>query len=209
MMIPILGLSVVTLAYTLERGVFWYKFLDRKNQLAYQVLEAARRDLREAAAIAEQAQDFPIGRFLLAPLKLHNPTPETFHLAIQTAADQELAAMQMGDRILETVTGLSPLLGLLGMATGLIFAFSHLSLGGAELKGDFTKINAGIWAALITMTTSMLLAIAAFVISRSMVALVARQKTYFARVGSELELIYRQGWEQSSTYAKRTLFEIP
>jgi hypothetical protein len=42
-----------------------------------------------------------------------------------------------------------------------------------------------------------------------MVALVARQKTYFAQVGSELELIYRQGWEQSSTYAKRTLFEIP
>ncbi|MGB7443373.1 MAG: MotA/TolQ/ExbB proton channel family protein, partial [Coleofasciculaceae cyanobacterium] len=67
---PLLGLSVLTISCTLERAWFWFRLLSQEDRIVHDVLEAARYDLREAAAIAEQAKILPIGRFLFAPLKL-------------------------------------------------------------------------------------------------------------------------------------------
>ena len=66
-MIPLLGLSAATLACALERGWFWYRLLSQEDRIVHDVLEAAQYDLKKAAAIAQQVQDLPIGRFLLAP----------------------------------------------------------------------------------------------------------------------------------------------
>ena len=50
-----------------------------------------------AAAIANQHKDIPMGRFLLAPLRLRNASPETFRLAMETSADKEFIKMRRGD----------------------------------------------------------------------------------------------------------------
>jgi biopolymer transport protein ExbB len=110
-MVPIIGLSIATIACALERGLFWFQFLSQEDRIVHDVLEAARVDLDKAAAIASQAQSLPIGRFLLAPLKLKKPTPETFRLALEAAGDKEFAKMRKGDKLLESVVGIAPLLG--------------------------------------------------------------------------------------------------
>ncbi|NJP10268.1 MAG: MotA/TolQ/ExbB proton channel family protein [Leptolyngbyaceae cyanobacterium RU_5_1] len=196
-MIPIVGLSVVTLACAMERGVFWYQLLRRENRVVHDVLEAARYDLREAAAIAENAQDLAIGRFLLAPLRLTSPTPETFHLAMESVADQEFATMRKGDRLLESVVGLAPLLGLLGTVIGLITTFGNLNIGAGK-AADTSKAAAGIGEALTATAGGMLVAIVALAVFRILVSLQAQQVDYFSKVGSELELIYRQVWYEPS-----------
>src|SRR6476646_4071007 len=104
---PLLGLSIVTFACALERGWFWLQLLSKEDRIVHDVLEAARHDLREAAVIAEQAHILAIGRFLVAPLRLRNPSPETFHLAMEAAADKEFIQMRKGDKLLETVIALS------------------------------------------------------------------------------------------------------
>ncbi len=77
-MIPMAALSVTTVSCALERGWFWFQLLRSEDRVAHEVLEAAKYSLDEARSIAEQAQSMPIGRFLLAPLKLNQPTPKPF-----------------------------------------------------------------------------------------------------------------------------------
>lgn len=206
-MIPLVGLSVATISCGLERAWFWYQFLSQESRVVHDVLDAARYDLDKAAAIAEQAQDLPIGRFLLAPLKLTNPSPETFRLAMEAAGDREFAQMRKGDKLLETVVAVAPLLGLLGTVTGLIVTFANLNVGGGGTAGQATKAAAGIGEALITTAAGMIVAIIALGIFRVLVSLQAQQMDYFSDVGSELELIYRQVWYEPSLLEERDMVE--
>jgi biopolymer transport protein ExbB len=199
-MIPIVGLSVATFACAFERGWFWFQLLMQEDRIVHDVLDAARVDLDKAAAIASQAQALPIGRYLLAPLKLKNPTPETFHLALEASGDKEFVRMHKGDKLLESVVGIAPLLGLLGTVTGLIVTFNNLNIGGGGASESATKAAAGIGEALITTASGMVVAIIALSFFRIFVTLQSQQIDYFSEVGSELELIYRQVWYEPSTY---------
>lgn len=192
-MIPIVGLSVLTIATAIERSWFWYRLLSQEDKIVRDVLESAHYDLEKAAAIARQADGIPIGRFLLAPLRLKQPTPETFRLALETAADKEFMEMHRGNKLLESTIGIAPLLGLLGTVTGLMLTFGNLNIGGNG-SGDVTKAAAGIGEALTATAGGMLIAIVALTIFRILAALQAKQMDYFLIVGSELELIYRQVW---------------
>lgn len=193
-MIPIVGLSVFTIATALERAWFWFRLMTHEHQVVNDVLYAAHQDLDTAAAIAAQAHLLPIGRFLLAPLKLKQPSPETFHLALEAAADKEFAQMRKGDKLLETVVALAPLLGLLGTVTGLIGTFNNLNIGSGGTSEQSTAAAAGIGEALITTAAGMIVAILALSIFQVMVTLQAQQMDYFSEVGTDLELIYRQIW---------------
>ena len=101
--------------------------------------------------------------------------------------------MRKGDKMLETIIAVAPLLGLLGTVTGLIGTFNNLNVGGGG-GADATKAAAGIGEALLTTAAGMMVAIIALLIFRTLVTLQARQIDYFTEVGSELELIYRQIW---------------
>ena len=195
---PLLGLSVATIACTIERGWFWFQFLRQEDRIAHDVLEAARIDLSKATLIASQAQWLPIGRYLLAPLRLCQPTPETFRLALEAAGDKEFIKMRNGDKLLESVVGIAPLLGLLGTVTGLITTFNNLNIGGGGASDGATKAAAGIGEALIATATGMIVAITALACFRIFVTLQAQQVDYFSEVGTELELIYRQVWYEPS-----------
>jgi len=199
-MVPILGCSVLTIATALERSWFWTRLMQREGQVVNEVLDAARRDLTEAAAIAAQADDTPVGRFLLAPLRLKNPSPETFRLALENAGDKEFVHMRRGDKILETVVAVAPLLGLLGTVTGLIATFSNLNIGGGG-NTDTSQAAAGIGEALITTAAGMVVAILALLVFRVLVSLQAQQMDYFSEAGNELELIYRQYWYEPALSA--------
>ncbi|MBW4443961.1 MAG: MotA/TolQ/ExbB proton channel family protein [Plectolyngbya sp. WJT66-NPBG17] len=193
-MIPLVGLSIATFACAFERSTFWIPLLRTEAKLSHDVLEAAKYSLVDARTIAERTNS-PIARFLLAPLKLKQPTPETFRLALETAGDEEFVKMRKGDKLLESVIAIAPLLGLLGTVTGLMMTFANLNIGGgASSAAATTKAAAGIGEALTTTAGGMVVAIIALCIFRVSVTLQAKQMDYFSKVGSELELIYRQYW---------------
>ncbi len=199
-MVPIAALSVLTLTCALERTWFWWHTLQGERRLVDQILQASQDDLEQAKTIAQSAQRLPIGRFVLAALRLKQPTPETFQLAMVAAGDREFIEMRKCDKLLETVVAIAPLLGLLGTVTGLIVTFFNLNIGGgsagasAGANVDLSKASLGIAEALITTAGGMIVAIMALLIYRVCVGLQAAQMDYFSEVGSELELIYRQRW---------------
>lgn len=207
-MYPLLVLSVFTLSCALDRAWFWLRFLRQEDPVAQRILKTAAVDFNEAKAIAQRSDSLPLGRFLLAPLLLNHPSPETFRLAMEAAGDKEFIKMRQGEKFLETVVAVAPLLGLLGTVTGLITTFNNLNIGGGGSAAEASQAAVGIGEALITTAAGMVVAIAALLVLRIMVSLQTQQMDYFAAVGSELELLYRQVWE-FQTETARSQFPHP
>jgi len=124
---------------------------------------------------------------------LDNPDPEVFHLALETGADDELSQMRKGDKILEGVIALSPLLGLLGTVLGLIRSLGSISLSDLGTAST-TGVTLGIGESLISTAVGLVVAIIAVVFYRLFQAFWANQVRIFRKAGSDLELIYRQKW---------------
>ena len=192
---PLLVLSILALGTILERVWFWASILLKEKNTVNRVLDAATNNWQAAREIALEARRQPIGRYLYAPLRLVNPDPELFRLALEATADDELAAMRQGDKLLEAVIALAPLLGLLGTVLGLIHSLGSIrisDLGTASTAG----VTLGIGEALISTATGLIIAITALAFYRLFQALWYNQVKVFRKAGSELELLYRQAWMQ-------------
>lgn len=99
----------------------------------------------------------PLGRLLLvAASHLDCPKGENVD-ALQTKARHEMAQLERGLVVLEIVTGIAPLLGLVGTVYGLILLFT--GLGQQALTGDNSVFAAGIALALRATLMGLLVAI--------------------------------------------------
>ncbi|AFY72819.1 biopolymer transport protein [Synechococcus sp. PCC 7502] len=198
-MLPLMALSVMAITVIAERSWFWITTLINEKQTASQILITAYQDFDRATQIAKLAEHTPIGRFLLAPLALikpdSKPDPELFRLALENNADDELASMMRGDKILEGVISLAPLLGLLGTVIGLIVSFSNLKVGDIASNARSSSITQGIGEALISTATGLVVSIITLAFHRLFLALHSEQIRLFRRAGNDLELIYRQRWQ--------------
>ncbi|MEB3216625.1 MAG: MotA/TolQ/ExbB proton channel family protein [Nostocales cyanobacterium 94392] len=195
MMFPLLILSVITLAYAMQRGWFWLRLVIEERRVVQDVLKVAQYDLNRAEKIARGNKDLAIARFLSAPLKLNNPTPESFNLALKTAADKELVNIGGSDKLLESVIIIAPLLGILGTAGGLIRTFMIFRNGGVDASSGSTVADS-ILQALISSAAGIGVAILAFVFFRLFVILRVRRVDYFSTLGNQLELIYLDFWDK-------------
>ncbi|YAI83015.1 MAG: MotA/TolQ/ExbB proton channel family protein [cyanobacterium endosymbiont of Rhopalodia sterrenbergii] len=190
---PLLFLSVLVLSTIIERSWFWVRFLLKEGQILNRIMDTAARNWDLVPKIAREYRNHPMGNYLYSPLRLTNPDPEVFHLALESAADDELALMRRGDKVLEAVIALSPLLGLLGTVLGLIGSLSSIQisdLGTASTAG----VTLGIGEALISTAVGLIVAIVSLVFYRIFQALWFNQVRVFRKTGSELEVIYRQHW---------------
>ena len=192
---PLFGLSILSLATILERLWFWFKTLRKEEELIERVLEASTNNQWDTAAqIAKQERNRkPIGRFLYAPLKRENPDPETFKLALEASAEDELATMRKGDKMLESVIALAPLLGLLGTVLGLIRSLSGIKLGDLGTAAG-SSVTLGISESLISTATGMVVAIVSLSFYRLFQGLIFGQVKLFRSTGNQLELLYREHW---------------
>jgi biopolymer transport protein ExbB len=192
---PLLFLSVLSIGTIIERVWFWSQVIFSEQQILSRIMDSALRDWNLAKETARKYRQHPLGRFLYTPLRLSRPTPEVFHLALESMADDELALMKRGDKILEAVIALSPLLGLLGTVLGLIRSLGDLRI--SDLGTDATAgVTLGIGEALISTATGLVVAIVSLAFYRLFQGLWSNQVRIFRKAGSELEVIYRQHWAE-------------
>jgi biopolymer transport protein ExbB len=205
---PLLVLSVLSVSVIFERLWFWVRILAQEKEIVNRVLDAAGEDWEIAEAIAEQAINQPVGRFLYAPLRLQKSDPETFRLALESTAADEIAGMRRGEKLLEAVIALSPLLGLLGTVLGLIHSLGSIRIGdlGTESAAGVTT---GIGESLISTAAGLIVAIASLAFYRLFQSFVVNQVKVFNKAGNEMELLYRQYPPEPKTintrkFSKRT-----
>jgi biopolymer transport protein ExbB len=190
-MIPLIALSVLSLSVILERLWFWTRILMQEREIVDRVISAVGESWELAAEIARQATDQPIGRFLYSPLRLTKTDAESFRLALESSAEDELAGMRRGEKLLEAVIALAPLLGLLGTVLGLIKSLGSLKIG--DLGTESTaNVPLGIGQALICTASGLIVAIFSLAFYRLFQGFVVNQVKVFRRAGNELELLYRQ-----------------
>jgi biopolymer transport protein ExbB len=205
---PLLVLSVLSLSVIFERLWFWLRILAQEKEIVNRVLDAAGEEWGIAEAIAEQSIKQPVGRFLYAPLSLQKSDPETFRLALESTAADEIAGMRRGEKLLEAVIALSPLLGLLGTVLGLIRSLGAIRIG--DLGTESTAgVTTGIGESLISTAAGLIVAIASLVFYRLFQSFVVNQVKIFNKAGNELELLYRQYPPEPKTintdrFSKRT-----
>jgi len=205
---PLLVLSVLSLSVIFERLWFWLRILAQEKEIVNRVLDAAGEEWGIAEAIAEQSIKQPVGRFLYAPLSLEKSDPETFRLALESTAADEIAGMRRGEKLLEAVIALSPLLGLLGTVLGLIRSLGAIRIG--DLGTESTAgVTTGIGESLISTAAGLIEAIASLVFYRLFQSFVVNQVKIFNKAGNELELLYRQYPPEPKTintdrFSKRT-----
>lgn len=191
---PLLALSILALSVIIERLWFWVRILTQEREIVDRVLNTASANWGSATDLAKRATNQPIGRFLYAPLRLSRPDPEVFRLALEATAEDELASMRQGEKVLEAVIALAPLLGLLGTVLGLIQSLSSIRLGDLGTSAA-AGVPLGIGQSLISTATGLIVAIASLVFYRLFQGFVVNQVKVFRRAGSDLELLYRQYWQ--------------
>lgn len=190
---PLLALSILSLSVIIERLWFWFRILNQEREIVNRVINAAGDDWGAAMQVAKRATDQPIGRFLYAPLRLSKPDPELFRLALEATAEDELASMRQGEKILESVIALAPLLGLLGTVLGLIRSLQNIRLGDLGTSSA-AGVTLGIGESLISTAAGLIVAIISLVFYRLFQSFLVNQVKVFNRAGSDLELLYRQFW---------------
>lgn len=188
---PLLLLSILALGTIIERIWFWSQVLLQEKETVRRLLDAATQNWQAARDIAEDNKKQPIGRFFLSALQLVEPEPEMLRLALESAAEEELATMRRGDKILEAVIALSPLLGILGTVLGLIDSLRSIRVEDIG-SGSTDGVTLGIGRALISTAVGLVVAIVSLAFYRFFQALLFGQVRVFRRAGSALELIYRQ-----------------
>lgn len=187
-MIPLLLFSIVALAFALERSWFWSR-LGGQRRLVDQVLDVYHEQPQAAIAKLKQHQHLPVARVFLAALTAQNPDPEEFKLALENAAQAELPLLKRFQTFFETVTGVAPLLGLLGTILGLIRALSALQLGQSGIPSDVTL---GIGEALISTAFGLVVAIVTLLFANLFRGLYRRQWSFLLSSGGQIELLYRR-----------------
>jgi biopolymer transport protein ExbB len=188
---PLLALSVLALSVIFERLWFWLRILTQEREIVERILDAATESWEIAIEIAKQAVDQPIGRFLYAPLRLQKSDAEAFRLALESTAAEEIAGMRQGEKVLEAVIAIAPLLGLFGTVLGLIQSLRSMRIGdlGTEAAAGVTS---GIGTSLICTATGLVIAIVTSVFYRLFQGFVVSQLKLFNKAGNDLELLYRQ-----------------
>jgi len=190
---PLILLSVLSLSTIIERLWFWGGVLFGEGQVFNRIMDTASRNWEMTSKVLREFPGHPLAKFLAQPLKLKNPDPEIFHLSLETAADDQLALMRRGDKLLEAAIALAPLLGLLGTVLGLIHSLSNIQvsdLGTSSTAG----VTLGISESLIATATGMIVAIVSLAFYRLFQAFWTNQVRIFRKAAGSLELIYRQRW---------------
>lgn len=160
-MYPLGICSILTLTFILERGFALRRSKiipsDLYNTLVYLPVGDPSASLTQMASAGRSA----LARLVRVALE-HLPwTREENLQAVQSKSRGELVQLERGLVVLEIMTGIAPLIGLLGAISGLIAIFSNVNA--SELNTQGAVIAQGIAEALHTTVAGLVIAIPALI----------------------------------------------
>jgi biopolymer transport protein ExbB len=186
-MYPLLFCSLLSLTIIVERGFFWIREKRRrdKKRLDEFMDMIEKNDLQGAKKLAENTTD------CVMRVMVCGAVHREFSLrdALQMSADEELARMRKYLPVLDTMITLSPLLGILGTVTGIIYSFNMLGTVGVEHP---RMITAGIGQALITTAFGLIIAIFSLIPYNYFLSKIEKTSLEIEQYGTSLEIIFEK-----------------
>ncbi len=186
-MYPLLFCSLVSCTIVIERVLFWIREKKKRdrNLLDRFMSLVERGELEEARECVEDSLD-PVVRVLVCGI-VHRE----FSLkdALRMSADEEIARMRRYLPVLDTMITLSPLLGILGTVTGIIYSFKMM--GGAGLENP-AMITAGIGQALLTTAFGLAIAIFSLLPYNYFLSRIEKTTQEMEKYGTTLEILFEK-----------------
>ena len=144
-MIPLLICSLFAVAFIVERLIFWFRI----NRWRDKRVVSAILDLCDAGKFDEAYQKGKGSRDFVVYVLLNGIAHRAYSMegAMEAASERIVKDMSKNLMILDTLITLSPLLGIFGTVTGIIFSFDMLGKMGIERP---QVVSLGIAQALIT-----------------------------------------------------------
>jgi len=183
-MIPLLACSLISLALTIERFIFWTRL--KSKDVLEQILSLVENGDFEPALKLGKTSSQPIARVLAAGIAHRNPTPAK---AMEAAAQAEIPVLKSRLGVLDTIVTLAPLLGLLGTVVGMIGSFDIMSEAGL---GQPHAVTGGVAEALIATATGLLIAILTLIPYNYFTTRVEKEMDAMEHFSSSLELLLHE-----------------
>ena len=186
-MYPLLLCSIISLTLIIERGIFWIRETrNREKQLLDDLMTLVEKnDFTEAKRITGDTKDFVI-RVMVCGM-VHREF--SLRDALGMSADEEIARMRRYLPVLDTMITLSPLLGILGTVTGIIYSFHMLGTVGVEHPAMITE---GISQALITTAFGLIIAIFSLIPYNYFLSKIEKASLEIEKYGTNLEIIFEK-----------------
>jgi len=161
-LVPLMLCSIISIAIILERIISLRSSVVLKPELARAIHDLGYGGKTTLIEQLSVDGDTPLSRLVRACLMYTSWPKEENADAVQAYARREIVRLERGLVFLEVVTGLGPLLGLMGTILGLIRIFG--SAGGAsDLSAQGAQIAAGIAEAMYCTVAGLFVAIPALI----------------------------------------------
>lgn len=157
MTLPLLVASIFSVAVILEKLIFFTRYRDSSFRLIKKIELLVEQNDILTALNELKGEKGPNAKLLATALSHHSEDPARIREVLQAVGEDEIKKMEKHLTILDVVSMISPLLGLLGTVLGIISSFNIL--GTAAGAGDPGQISAGIAAALISTAIGLIIAI--------------------------------------------------
>lgn len=155
-MIPLILTSVIGLAVVIERMFFLRHRRILRPELIQLIQNIKNLSDIKNCLMGLKNQDGPFQNIIRLALENDQKTKQEVKELILDQGRQEARVLERGLVILETIAGISPLLGLLGTVLGMIKVFQVVSEQGL---GQTQALSGGISEALITTVVGLTIAI--------------------------------------------------
>lgn len=146
-------------------------------------LRAGRMDKAEALAVCQQNQSPMADIFMHGVRKWGRPSVEV-EQAVIDGGERQISQLKKGLRVLNGVSTLSPLIGLLGTVVGMIQSFNDIAVAGA--MGQTQTLANGIALALLTTAVGLFIAIPAMAAYLYLAGRIDSLVSEMDRLGTEL-----------------------
>ncbi|MBF0484054.1 MAG: MotA/TolQ/ExbB proton channel family protein [Candidatus Omnitrophica bacterium] len=163
-LIPIILCSVITLTIFIERLMYFNSIRADVQLLKDRVFDLiSLNKLKEAYAICEGSSS-PSAKIIKAGLIKFSASRIEIKESMKNAGDLLIPEFKINLIFLSSITYISPLLGLLGTATGMAVIFRTIEVKTKALQPFTTgDLAFGVWSAILTTVAGMLVGILAFI----------------------------------------------
>jgi biopolymer transport protein ExbB len=201
---PLLGFSILAIALTIERSLFWYRINRRQRPVMQDILRTYRQAPMEVFSTLHKHVNLPTARIFLEALEIDGASPKQFHLALASAMQAELPHLRRFSTVFSTIISVAPLLGLLGTILGLIQSFAAMKLG--DINTNTGAVTGGISEALVSTAAGLVVAMGTLLFANLFRGFYRRQLALIQEYGGQLEILYERHHGHSSPFNDEALF---
>ena len=194
-MLPLLFISITSLACVFERFSYWSSSINKKDRLLNSILDKYSDINSINNLYSKDISSIPLEKVLLDALKIVDQCSIDggSNIDIKLALEISIKSIQSEfgkfSNLFSTIITVSPLLGLLGTVLGLINSFSFIKLG--ESGVNTKEVTGGISEALISTATGLIIAIITLIFSNYFNSLWRKQNSILNQYCGRFEMLYR------------------